>query len=325
VVASSEKQIVTVPTNNDAQTLLISQYVWVDSDEERRVRTHCGNAVVQRSDFSVDGEASVTLVNTRGDDMGIVKFRITNGYQLMAGKTFHINSPETKQRCEEMMERSSVWHDSKSGGLNAYDPEIELVYIKYLPGMYQHLPGWFFAMHRSTGAEDESFLNNALVCAARRRCINESQLLDLASKVVDIFRKPMQTYHAPPQEALTMAYIALEAAQLVSNFIPYETDQLFYNGQAETIDEFDTGARVSRSGDCEDLAREMITMLDSMRSGPSSSPKTKKEWSSPLVLAAQFVLRTYVTMEVLGAVALKPEKSLSAFSVGKGKSCFAHA
>ena len=320
-VAGSQRQTITVPTKSDAQTLLVSQYVWVTSDEGRKVRTHCGDAAVQRGDFNVDGESSVTLLNEQGDDMGLVKFRITNGYQLMAGKAFHINSPETKRRCAEIMERSSVWHNSKAGGLAAYDSELENVYIKYLPGMYPHLPGWFFAVHRTTGSEDESFILNALTCAARRRCITPAQLGAMADKVVSVFRQPSQTYHTPPVEAVTMAHVVVEAAQMVANFIPYETDQTFFNGDAETIDHFDTGARVHRSGDCEDLAREIITLLDSVRAGPA--PQT--EWASPVVLAAQIVLRTYVAMEVLGAVALKPDKSLSAFSVGKGKSCFAHA
>ena len=195
------------------------------------------------------------------------------------------------------------------------------VYISYLPGNYPHLPGWFFAEQRTTGPESEQFVSNMLVCSARRRCINPQQLAELADRVIEVYSKPAGTYHTPTEEVQTYAYVVAEAIQFVANLIPYETDTSFYNTESETIDHFSTDARVHRSGDCEDLAREIITLANSIREGPA--PQTP--WENKLNLAAQYVLRSYVTLEVLGAVALKPDKSLSAFSVGEGKKCFAHA
>jgi len=163
------------------------------------------------------------------------------------------------------------WRGSVSGeAIHRHVADVHLPSV----GLASPVPAWAFMAHRPVGDERESFFVRLFAAAARRLGKGLDGLSD-----------------APPAQ---LAPVLAEALQLVPNTYVYMADfARMPGGEKLPADRFSSTARITGVMDCEDAAKEVLMLADSLLRGT---------WTDPLVRAMQACRRAFVVLFVLGAV-----------------------
>lgn len=312
---------ITLPSLKNYDFLVIEVDVTTEDEDKVPVLIHLGYACLDRSAFlSRDNwwEADVTLLSdVTKHEVGVLTIRVTVAPSNTNAVPFPF-SKDTQAQCEAYKKVGDAWWSN----LAPLDKEVKNTHLQGLPGKCPFFPSQWFSFSTTAAPEDERVVLAALNCAASRRGIDAAALAKTAAQAnawlgaPRLGKKPIKAHPS----VVLMAYIAGESGQLITNFLSYCEDTNVDGDTKMTIDEFSSDARVLGDGDCEDLAKNIVMFLDSIRSGPIGS---KSNWASPVAFAAQQVLRLYVPLLILGAVKL--DYVSAAYSVGKDCVCSAHA
>jgi hypothetical protein len=290
---------VNLPTEDTYDALIFELLVDIVSDEDRVVRGHAGRGVARASQCTT---GQLKLYNdTRTRETGWLQFSVDipprNG-------GFDPDCDSTITLCDRLTQRCSTWYANAL----PIDKEIERVHIPKLPGVFEHAPGFVFAAQKPVEPEDSALFERAVMIAARRRGDDAEKL---AVQVISEINVPGDQ---PSTHVLRMAQYLAEGVQLVVNFISYLADPDIDDDKIETVDRFSADVRMTKAGDCEDLAREVAMLWALARDCLGSST---------LIRAISLVARCYVACEHLGAVALRGSAFLDKYTTG-GK-MYAHA
>jgi hypothetical protein len=219
-----------------------------------------------------------------------------------------------------LAEADSAWWKTKK----PLDEDLKKMHIEFLDWPESGIPLGFFMFHDILRPDSEAFVGSALLAAAGRSQRSPQELARLAGVALADATAGARLPR-PKEETVVFAVLVAEALQLVPNSFPYMPDSLDTNARGARHVErkrkpsefFNAAARVCRSGDCEDLAREMVTVAASIVRGT---------WSTPLVQAAQAVLRCYLVSLQLGCIEKPPaERALGSNDPYSTGSYDAHA
>ena len=184
---------------------------------------------------------------------------------------------EAVRACNAMSARSKEWYQHRK----PLHKDLTDIHVPTMPGRYSSLPGVAFALQTCAQFESESLFVNLLTVSARRRRMTPAQVIAATDAVV--------------------ATVTAEALGALPNANVYNPDVDVVRKRLKYIDRFSADERVTRNGDCEDCAREVLNLAWSLRRG---------KYTTPLVRRAQEVLLKYAVGEVFGAVALPGRKFL---------------
>jgi hypothetical protein len=195
---------------------------------------------------------------------------------------------DKKAEVEELAKLAQAWWRSGT----AVDDELRKVHVATLPvGLFDFFPSYWFLVQMPASPDPESLYMKALHVAARRRSVR----LSLSMPDGD------------------MAIVVAEALAAIPNCFPYSADTNHLKGGDRLGERFsrdlrpEHAGRIQVPGDCEDGAAEICTLAHALRT---------QAFKSPIVQAAQRVLRRYIVGQHFSAVRLGYSPGLEGYSTG---------
>lgn len=215
------------------------------------------------------------------------------------------------------------WYSGR-GALRALDGNLLALHFKYLDFASSNIPSSFFMWWGPAWQDDERFVVSLLAVAgarmgwsaARVRAVADAAAADIAAGG-----------DAPADDTVRWAVLVAEALATAPTALPYLTDtndrntrgaRGYSKSRRRTVERFSAAARVTRSGDCEDLAREMVNVTSAILCRSTG-------WSSPVAAAAHALLRCYVASLQLGCMRAAEREPGEADPYSTGGGCDAHA
>lgn len=278
---------VTVPTNRQYDALIIELYEIYESEEGRHIYNHAGACFMCCKDFGNSGTVKAQLSDEDGGGTGFVELKPS---VLPMAQELYPNARNVRRMCATSVADSSQWVHAMA----PLSQELVKVHVPRFACRFDHMPGHWFAIQTPSASEDEQLFKNALHVAANRRFVN------------------LNEQHGSDA---SFASIVFEAIAAIPNSYVYNADiKIGSNGKGVSIERFSADSRVLHNGDCEDEAREIITLCNSLKTG---------NYNSPECTAAQKLLKQYVCCQCFSAVALGSDPSLAVYSTGG--SLYAHS
>jgi hypothetical protein len=293
-----EKAVVQIPTKPTYDALVIEFFELYESHETRIIYNHAGSAFLCATDFIKNSNtARVQLLNENNEAAASLVVSVT--IKPVATVLYPLTD-EVCQMSTACVKDASSWYINSTKKLAPLVDALKTVHLPRFACRFDKLPGYFFAVQLPTADESEVLFIRALTIASERR---GHAVLEIINNV--------------PQYAV----VVVEALAAIPNSFAYNADvRLNENREPFIIERFSADARLLRNGDCEDLAREVITLAHSLRNGV---------YTAPVVCAAQAIMRQYVACEMFSAIQMEGEldtsnkKNIQAYSLGN--SLFAHA
>lgn len=273
-----------VPTRVPYDCLVIDAYKVYVNEEGRSVYNHCGSAYLCSVDFTTLNKTSrrVALKHENGSS-GNGTVVVTVGVEPSAIQPFP-SETAVRNRSSRLVARAKTWQLVKP-----IDKDLTEVHIPKFACPFPWLPGFFFGVQRPTAFETELLFDRALRVCARRRCWDADEVATRGGH--------------------DMRILTAEALAAIPNCCVYNADvNVGDSGNIQQIDRFSADERVLMNGDCEDGARTLSSLAWSLRHGA---------YTSPLVVAAQTAVRSYVVAQMFGDVALPEDPSNDAYKTGR--------
>ena len=284
-----DKVTIEVPTRDVYDCLIVEGYCKYTSEENRRLYTRAGVATVTASDVTSSNTCIVSLLNQDGS-RGLATLKIKFLDQTPKIKQAYPLIKEVVSESTKIVEQASRWYKLKS----PINKELLFCHTPKWASRYSHLPGFFFAVQKPAGSEEELFFDRALRITARRRNITDASKADMCT-------------------------LMAETLAAIPNCSVYNADVMVnrYGKERRAVDTFSADERTLHNGDCEDMAREILNLHYSLVHGT---------WNTPLVRAAQAAAKRYVCGQQFAAVKLdvaNNDPKLKVYSTG-GK-LYAHS
>lgn len=221
-----------------------------------------------------------------------------------------VRQADRARRCMEIARESTWWFDTGVGaslralfgGRGAYpalDANLAKMHIEFLDYPTSGIPNAFFMYHKPRWVDSELMLASAAASAGARLGWSAERLAAIAATAASDVAAAAGD--APHPDTVRFAVLVAEMLQLISNSMPYLTDtndgnrrgDRYVKSKRKCVERFCASSRVIYAGDCEDLAREMVTVACSIVRG---------RWANPLVAAVKAILRCYVVVVQLGCM-----------------------
>ena len=275
-----------VPTKRSYDCLMMTAYVMYTSSMGRRILNRCGTARVTR------GQTRAAFTWDDGSRaLGEIAFSLSVG---PVRQQPYPNEPAQVRLADNLSARSEHWYDAAA----PLHPDLENVHVPRLPSIFPKLPGFEFAALVPVGHENPLLFERALKSVARRRGVSLSDGWETADWAADV---------------------VAESLAAIPNCFPYNEDAKVdpITGAPVADEAFYGDARSIGSGDCEDMAHEIINLYYALLKG---------RWKpGSLVQKAQAVLAAYIVVEMFAGVLMDGNPSNERYLVRKGSRMFAHA